>query len=136
MKEKQFKEAVKRMKCLKIDERVIQMFEKNRTINCSINYGLYSIETINFGNLKNQIEEFEKENDALVYHVINTKFNELGNMFSFLYVCKTEEEWSLDMEDIENSFSFCWVWNETYPCDSDFGSISIESKFGGLKRIG
>ena len=101
--------------------------EQNRQVLRVFNSGEY-MDT-------NLLTKFEKEYDALVYHVIHT-FTEFGELYNFLYVSDHEEEWEMENADIKDGYTFVYVWNKTDDYCSEFGGIAVKERFGGLVRIG
>ena len=85
--------------------------------------------------LTEKVHEFEKEHNALVYHVIHTPTMEM-DMYNFLFVSDYDEEWEMENEDIKDGYVFAYVWNTTVDYFSEFGSIVVQGRFGGLIRIG
>lgn len=128
--EEKKKEAVKRLKMLKVHENVIKDFESG-TINQSERGGLlYWLDE----EQKRMVEAFEKEHNAVVYHVIHQHTN-IGEMLCFLQVSDHPEEWHYDIEDIEDGQTLAYVMNLTMPDCSEFGSIGIRPSIGGVERI-
>ena len=126
-------EAINRMKALDLFEPCIKAFESRNEVQLSeMTGGLYEFSRDEELNAK--IKEFEEEYDALVYHVIHT-YTSFGEMYSFLYVPDYEEEWEMDNEDIQDNYAMSYVWNKDFPDFSEFGSIEIRQKFGGLVRV-
>lgn len=126
-------EAINRMKALDLFEPCIKAFESRNEVQLSeMTGGLYEFSRDEELNAK--IKEFEEEYNALVYHVIHT-YTSFGEMYSFLYVSDYEEEWAMDNEDIQDNYAMSYVWNKDYPDFSEFGSIGIRQKFGGLVRV-
>ena len=83
---------------------------------------------------KKRVEQFEREHDALVYHVIHS-FTNIGELENYLYVSDYEEEWEMDREAIENNQQLVYVLNHDMPDCSEFGSIGIElTPAAGLRR--
>ena len=81
-----------------------------------------------------RVREFEKQHNALVYHVIHS-FTNIGEMESYLYVSDYPEEWEQDREDIEAGQQLCYVFNHDMPDCSEFGSIGIaRTAAAGLER--
>lgn len=106
MRDKQTKEAVKRMKALKMAIGIIDQFKDEGLINQS--------ETTIIGegicywpneDILDRVREFEDEYGALVYHIIEND-TEFGTMYSMLYVSKHEEEWPMDMDDIRGGRAY------------------------------
>lgn len=127
-------EAIKRMKALHLFAPCTDAFKKRNEVQFTeITGGLY--EFSGDEELTKQVKEFEEEYNALVYHVIHT-YTAFGELYSFLYVSDYQEEWEMDNEDIKDNYAMAYVWNKTMPDCSEFGSIAVMQKFGGIVRIG
>lgn len=125
------KEAIKRMKALRLYEPVIRQFEKEDLINQS-EPPFGACFWLDDEQLE-RVRKFEKECDALVYHVIHcwTNFGELEN---YLYVSNYPEEWERDMEDIEKGRVFAFAYNLDGGF-TDMGTIGIKlTPAAGLQR--
>lgn len=130
LKKKQKAEAVERLKKLHIMEQPIKEFEEEGRVNLSENIGiLYWLND----DEKMMVDEFEKENNALVYHVIKSNTN-IGLMYSLLYVSEYIKEWKMDMADIGEGQALAYVVNKDMPDCSEFGRIGVQPSLGGLKR--
>jgi hypothetical protein len=126
-------EAIKRMKALDLYKPYITLFEKENKIFLSeMTGGVYEFNDNT--ELVTKVKEFEEEYDALVYHVIRT-MTQFGELYNFLYVSKYEEEWEMDNEDISEGYALAYVWNKTDEWCSEFGSIGVQGKFGGIVRV-
>ena len=126
-------EAIKRMKVLDLYKPYITLFEKDNQIFMSeMTGGVYEFN--NDEELVAKVKEFEEDHDALVYHVTHT-MTEFGELYSFLYVSKYEEEWEMDNADIADGYAMAYVWNKTDEWCSEFGSIGVQGKFGGIVRV-
>ena len=127
-------EAINRMKALNLFKPCINAFKNRDEVQLSEMTGaLYEFSEDTELNAK--IKEFEKEYDALVYHVIHT-FTEFGELYNFLHVSDHEEEWEMENADIKDGYTFVYVWNKTDDYCSEFGGIAVKERFGGLVRIG
>ena len=125
-------EAIKRMKALDLYKPYINLFEKDNKIFLSeMTGGVYEFDEDEELNAK--VKAFEEEHDALVYHVIRT-MTQFGELYNFLYVSDYEEEWEMDNSDIEAGYALAYVWNKTDEWCSEFGSIGVRGKFGGIVR--
>lgn len=125
-------EAIKRMKALDLYKPYITLFEKNNQIFLSeMTGGVYEFN--NDEELVAKVKAFEEEYDALVYHVIRT-MTQFGELYNFLYVSKYVEEWEMDNDDISEGYALAYVWNKTDEWCSEFGSIGVQGKFGGIVR--
>lgn len=125
-------EAIKRMRHLDLYSPYIKAFEKKNEIFLSeMTGGVYEFN----GNteLINKIKEFEADHNALVYHVIHT-FTQFGELYNFLYISDHQEEWEMDNADLKDGYALAYVWNKDDEWCSEFGSIGVRGKFGGIVR--
>lgn len=131
-------EAINRMKELKLFAPCIKAFKNRDEVQLSeLTGGLYEFSSNK--ELTAKVHEFERKNNALVYHVIHTPMRldgEAMDMYNFLYVSDYQEEWEVDNADIKEGYVFAYVWNKTIDYFSEFGSIAVKGMFGGLVRIG
>jgi hypothetical protein len=125
-------EAIKRMKALDLYKPYINLFEKADEIFMSeMTGGVYEFSENT--ELVAKVKEFETENNALVYHVIHTS-TQFGELYNFLYISDHQEEWEMDNEYISGGYALAYVWNKTDEWCSEFGSIGVRGKFGGIVR--
>lgn len=130
--EEKKKEAIKRLKKLRVHEEVIAQFEKE---------GLVNMSEPPFGacfwpsdDELAMIREFEQEHNAVVFHVVRS-FMEFGTCDCYLFVSDYKEEWEQDNEDIKHGSALVYVYNHDEPCFSEFGTVGIElAPAGGLVR--
>lgn len=131
-------EAINRMKMLDLFNPCIRAFDKRDEVQLSEpTGGLYEFSADK--ELTDKVKEFEKEYNALVYHVIHTPCKidgEFMDMYSFLYVSDYPEEYDMDNEDIKGGYAMTYTWNKTIDYFSEFGSIAVRQMFGGLVRVG
>lgn len=128
--EEKREEALKRLELLGVMKNVVRDFKKD-VLNQSEQIGyLYWLDD----KQKKIVEEFEKEHDALVYHVIH-QYTNIGELLNFLYVSDCKEEWQMDIEDIRNGQALVYVENLTMPDCSEFGTIGIKPSIGGVVRM-
>ena len=130
-------EAINRMKELGLFVPCIKAFKRDEVQLSEPTGGLYEFSSDK--ELTAKVQEFEQENNALVYHVIHTPAmidGEAMEMYNFLYVSDYQEEWEMDQNDIKEGYALVYVWNKTIDYFSEFGSIAVKEKFGGLVRIG
>lgn len=130
IKEKMKKEALWRMKSLKLHENVICEFEKEDKLNKSFAFGILYWLT---EEEKQLVKEWEEKTGNLVYHVIENQF-EFGHCYSFLYISEYEEEWEMDRELMKDNISYAYVMNTDDDMGSEFGTIGILPKIGGVMR--
>ncbi len=129
-------EAIKRMKALGLFAPCIKAFKRDEVQLSEPTGGLYEFSSNT--ELTAKVKEFENEYNALVYHVIHTPARidgEVMDMYNFLYVSDYQEEWEADNVDIEYGYTMSYVWNKTIDYFSEFGSIAVQGRFGGLVRV-
>lgn len=125
------KEAIERMKILKLFKNVITDFKDDDRLNKSEDLGfLYWL----YGEEEEMVKEFEKEHECVVYHVILSRTN-IGTMYSLLYVSLDDEEWEEDRADLQNGQVLAYVVNKAAPECSKIGYICIKPQIGGLVRV-
>lgn len=112
------KEAIKRMEALGLFAPCIKAFKNRDEVQLTEpTGGLYEFSSNK--ELTAKVQEFEKEHNALVYHVIHTPTMEMD----------------MDNADISDGYVLAYVWNTTVDYFSEFGSIAVQDRFGGLVRI-
>lgn len=131
--EKMKEEAIQRMRILKLYSTVLQDFAANEQINYSFsNFGfLYPLDHVKA--MEERVRRFEKKYGYLVYHVIDNPTS-IGRMHSYLYVSSNEEEWEQDRQDLKDGCPIVYVENVDDEILSEFGSIGIEPRNGGVIR--
>ena len=127
--------ALSAMKTLDIYAPYIKKFEKDGTITLFERFGGYYIEEDNEPELLKKIREFEAEYGSIVYAVTHT-FTQFGELYEFLCISKYEEEWEDTLADIKDGYAFSYVWNKTDEWCSEFGTITVQSLGGGIRRAG
>lgn len=135
-RQKQIDEAVKRMHKFGLMPKIVTEFENEGIVQYSEPSSLGGILfwVSNEPEWVKIIQDFEKKYQAVVYHVIhNHTF--YGEILSFLYVSSEEDEWELDNEDLSEMRPLVYVKNLNYPEFSEFGSIRVMEKAGGLLRV-
>ena len=129
-------EAIKRLNILRkrfhLMDECVKAFSENDEVWASEWAGI--LYTVN-DEVAEKIKTFEATENAKVYHVIKTNSN-IGLMYSFLYVSKYEDEWALDISDLEYGQPLVYVWNATDDWLSEKGYINITGANGGLVRTG
>lgn len=130
-------EALARMRILKIHENAINDLEKNDMVNVSF-FGC----GILYWPTDKQIElikKFEDQYNGLVYHAISST-TEIGELLTLLYISQYESDWPTDREDLKNydpryGYSImAYVYNLSNDIFSEFGSVCVKPKNGGLVR--
>lgn len=133
-------EAIKRMEIIGIDEEYIDAFKSNGAVsvwerqNAVLKAVHYELEFYSNETLKAKIKEFESQYETLVYMVQKT-WTDFGVLYAFFYVGDNVEEWEYAGFDLEHESDLCYVWNETYEEDSEFGYIAFRKAMGGIYRV-
>ena len=122
-------EAIKRMNMLRLHRNAIEEFETEDKLNLSLGGFLYWLND----SQKEMIASFEERNNCMAYHCIESN-TEFGKLLSVLYVSNHPEEWSFDIEDLKEGYPIAYVFNLDDDCLSEFGSIGVVNRFGGLVR--
>ena len=125
----QKEEAISRLKMLKVMPQIIKEFENENTVYSSESGYLYFLSD----EQEKIVKEFEEQHDAVVYHVIRS-FTCFGELLALLYVSKHQDEWGYDREDLKEGEAIAYVKNLDDDICSEFGSIGVEERFGGLVR--
>lgn len=89
-------ESIRRMKILKLDEKIINDFIEKDVIYVSKIQG--EIEVANQNQIS-LVKEFEKEHKVKIYHIIQL-VSKNRNILYFLYVNQKRKYWSQDRKDI------------------------------------
>ena len=82
-----------------------------------------------------KMQEIEQEYDCKVYAVTH-EITAFGECYSFLIVTDYPEEWdTLVYTRGSRHTAFAYVWNKDDDWCSEFGSVTVLSFGGGIKRI-
>ena len=83
-----------------------------------------------------KMNAIENQFKCTVY-AITHEFTQFGECYSFLIVTNYKHEWKTLLRSKKNRHSaFAYVWNKTDDWCSEFGSVLVQSGFGGITRIG
>jgi hypothetical protein len=123
-------ECIKRMELLKLSRQCINAFKSGKVWESEGIGALYEVDDEE----QKIINNFEKENGAMVYHIIHN-VTDFGELYTILYVSKDKEEWQKDIDDIKENIIFAYVYNKDDDFCSEFGSICFKSNIGGLVRV-
>lgn len=135
--QRQKREAIARLKILRIFPDAIEQFRKGDVLMRSEAPfgGLYWLTEEE----KEMVRQFERGYCAKAYLVVRANTN-LGLMDSILYVSKDEKEWRLDRAELKGAKNGRVVMSYTINHDnelcSEFGRIIVRSKLGGVIRVG
>ena len=85
--------------------------------------------------LHEKMKAIEKEHKCKVYAVTH-EYTEFGELYDFLIVTDYPEEWdTLVYSQGNRHTAFAYVWNKDDDWCSEFGSVTVQSFGGGIKRI-
>ena len=135
--EEKVAEALRRMRKLNLYQPVINEFQTCGKLEYSEPTSLGGILywVSNEDGWEKIVRDFEYEFNSLAYHVIHS-YTEFGELLNILYVSDFKEEWELDNEDLEDNYVMVYCVNLTHPEFSEFGTICVEERAGGLIRVG
>lgn len=116
-REEMIREAIKRMKLLKLHPNVINDFKEEQRLNKSdLNKGiLYWLNE----DEQEMIEKLEKKYKFMVYHVIHS-YSNLGETYEILFVRDNKEEWKAEREDLRKGYTEARVEVMNCPDNSEF----------------
>jgi len=135
--EKMKTEALSRMRSLRLMKQVMDEFEESGTIYYSERQNkifdgiLYYLE--NEPAFVKLAKELEERHGVLIYHAQLTHTYD-GDLLSFLYVSQYEDEWAYEREDMKKGYFMAYVANIQDPMCSEFGTIGIAPRNGGVTR--
>jgi hypothetical protein len=135
LKEQQTQVAIKLMETMDLYKPYIKAFKEKGVVTLYENYAGFYIEETEQELLDN-IKEFEKEHECLVYAVTH-EYTQFGECYDYLIVPKYEEEWN-DLISYSNQTKhvvFAYVVNKDDPWCSEFGDITVNQFGGGLVRV-
>ena len=82
-----------------------------------------------------KMQEIEQKYDCKVYAVTH-ELTMFGECYSFLIVTDYPEEWdTLVYSQGNRHTAFAYVWNKDDEMCSEFGSVTVQSFGGGIKRV-
>ena len=126
--------AIEYLKELDIFKPYIKGFEKNNDTCFYENYGGFW--TYQDKELLAKQKEIEDTYNCTVF-AITHEYTEFGECYSFLLVSDYKEEWEYTLEKVDYNkfYAFAYVWNKSDDYCSEFGTIGIMSKYGGIRRF-
>lgn len=126
-------QAIKYLEQLNIYKPYIKGFKKDNLTCFFENYAGFW--TYQDEELSQKIKEIEDEYNCTVYAVTH-EYTDFGELYDLLIVPDYPEEWE-DLVQTKNNthYVFAYVWNKSNDWCSEFGTISINSLYGGIRRI-
>ena len=133
-KQQRKEQAIKYLNQLDIYKPYVDGFEQNDHVCVFERYAGFWV--YQYPEIEKRMKAIEKEYGCTVY-AITHELTPFGECYSFLIVTKYKEEWkTLLRSDKNKHIAFAYVWNKTDEWCSEFGSVSLQSAFGGITRIG
>ena len=131
-KEARKEKAIELMKKLDIYAPYIKDFQENDITTYFDRYiGFWSYQD---EELNAKIKEVEEKFGCTVY-AITHEFLQSDECYSFLVVPQRKSDWHDLVEKYGRVYNvFAYVWNKSYEPDSEFGTISVDSFGGGIRR--
>ena len=125
--------AIQLLKEMDIYKPYIKGFENSGRVCFFENYGGFWIDQE--PELYAKMKEIEKKYNCLVYAVTH-EFTPFGECYSFLIVTDYRSEWkTLMYTEGSKHTAFAYVWNKDDDWCSEFGSVTVQSFGGGIRRI-
>lgn len=133
MKNKQKAKAIEIMRQMGIYKPYVDGFEKDDHVCYFEFYGGYWV--YQEPEVEAKMKALEKEYGCKVY-AITHEYTQFGECYSFLLVSKYKEEWNrCVVSKKDKHYAFAYVWNKTDDWCSEFGTVTVQSYGGGIKRI-
>ena len=125
--------AIELLKKMDIYAPYIQGFRDSDKVCFFERFGGYWVEQE--PELYEKMRSLEKKYNCLVYAVTH-EFTEFGELYDFLIVTDYPKEWD-DLVYSQGSYhtAFAYVWNKDDDQCSEFGSVTVQSFGGGIRRI-
>ena len=132
-KEQRQKKAIEIMKQLDIYKPYIKGFKENEQVCFYENFGGFWV--YQEPEIEAKMREIEKSYNCTVY-AITHEFTEFGELYDFLIITDYLQEWDNMFNSRGNRHTvFAYVWNKGDEWCSEFGSITVQSFGGGIRRI-
>lgn len=126
-------EAVKRMEMFGLFKPCINAFKRNEIQLSEPTGALY--EFSDNWELNKIVKEVEEKYSSVVYHVIHC-YTDFGELYNLLFVPNDKSYWESERAEIADGYVFAYCANMSVPEYSEFGTICVKPKFGGLVRVG
>ena len=131
----QKEKAIGTMHKLDIFELYIKEFEETQTVCLFEGFGGFYIENYNEPQLLEKIKEVESDYGIIVYAVTH-ELTEFGEIYDLLYISKYTEDWKYSIEkDGITYYVSAYAWNKSDDFCSEFGTIGVVSRGGGIARV-
>lgn len=125
--------ALEVMQTMDIYKPYIKDFQDEDNVCFFENFGGYWV--FQEPEIEAKMKEIEKKYNCLVY-AITHEFTEFGELYDFLIITDYKSEWKNLVHSYGNKHTaFAYVWNKDDEWCSEFGSITVQSFGGGIRRI-
>lgn len=126
--------AIELMKQLDIYKPYIQGFKQSNKVCFFENFGGFWV--YQEPEIEAKTKEIEQEYNCTVY-AITHEFTNIGELYNFLIVPNYPEECDeLIYAQRNNQYiAYAYVWNKSDDWCSEFGSITVQSFGGGIRRV-
>ena len=126
--------AIELLKEMDIYTPYINGFKESGKVYFFENFGGYWVEQE--PELYAKMKALEEKYKCLVY-AITHEFTDFGECYSFLIVTNYKSEWkTLMCSEANTHTAFAYVWNKDDDWCSEFGSVTVQSFGGRLRRVG
>ena len=137
-REEQLQEALRRMKAWGVDGFAEEALQKDTLAVFERFYGFKKDDFIVLANripedILQKARELEEEYNLFVYMVVRT-ITEFGDLYDLIYVSQENSDWDIDKELMEDNVTMSYCINTTIPEFSEFGTIGLGNKLGGMYR--
>lgn len=127
--------AVRNLKELNCFPAYKEKFRRSNVVTMYEGYGGYYVDETQNSELLPIIEDIEKQYNGMIYAVIHN-IMEFGDCYTFLWQTSYEEDDAYSVQTEGNvHYTFAYVYNKDCPDWSEFGTVGIISRFGGLIRV-
>lgn len=125
--------ALEIMKTMDIYKPYITGFKDDDNVCFFENFGGYWV--FQEPEIEAKMKEIERKYNCLVY-AITHEFTKFGELYDFLLITDYKSEWRTLVQSSGNRHTaFAYVWHKDAEWCSEFGSVTVQSFGGGIRRI-
>lgn len=125
--------AINCLKELKVYKPYCDAFAKDGVVTLFERFAGFWINEDQEPELLEYIRQFEADTGSLVYAVTHECFS-FGECYTLLCISPYDEDNTRVIKDLKDGYAWAWVWNKTCPICSEYGTVTIQSAFGGIRR--
>ena len=135
LRQEQEQKAIECLNALQIYNPYINGFKKDTINNICLFEQFGGFWVYQYPELIAKVKEIEAKYGCKIY-AITHEIAPFGEMYSFLYVSKYEEDREYSLIEQDNVYyASAYVWNKSYEYDSEFGTIGVQCFGGGIRRV-